>query len=255
MESRNHRITKDELALRRIVQKLSTGQLVPDLPENLRCLSTSTLGKLILFFRNQPEEYMTYQDLLVKYDGEAVSASLFTNLRRGISSAVLSANIVEDELRIYGGPNLENLKVSTPDNSRNILGGERLKRSSLMYSTLVRLKEDPSLEIETRNTGIPENRYTTVFRFAIDHDLVCLHLRDDGVRVMKAGPSLQSASYIKSDSDILLQILASMDSRSKNSVKTNGAKLSLSTVEFCVLQDFLRQSLTRKIPQSKLEDT
>lgn len=71
----------------------------------VRVPTKGLLGKLVVFFRNSPQEYLYYEDLLVKADAY-LEEYIVTTLKRAHAAGILECIPVDDTVSIKAGVNI-----------------------------------------------------------------------------------------------------------------------------------------------------
>lgn len=233
-----------EKALIKIVLGMSEDAHVPVLRDNAKVQQRSLLGKLVVFFQNNPDEHCSIEDIAVKYDTSDITPeTILVNLRRGLLARIFSGKKINGSLHIFPGPHINTLKVCE-QRPQNRHGGERIKTSTLMYDTLARLKSDPTLVLETAKLGIPNARFVPTFRFAIHEKLIEVFW-ERGVRYFKASPKLAKVDYIQSEDAPMWALLSRLTAFSANSRPSRNPKFTLTASQSTELKKYLEQTLKK----------
>ena len=231
-----------EKALTIIVHGQSLEKQVPVIRDNARVQQRSILGKLVVFFQNNPEERCTVQDISIKYaDADVTPETILVNLRRGLLSRVFAGKMLDGVLHIIPGPHIDDLTVCE-QRPHNRYGGKRIKTSSLMYDTLTRLKTDPTLVLETAKLGIPNARFVPTFRFAINEKLIDVFWVH-GVRYFKATPKLATVDYIQAEDAPMWALLSRLKAFSTNTRPAQYPKFALTASQASELETYLEKQL------------
>jgi hypothetical protein len=229
-------------ALLQIVHRIKDDGHLQVIRDNARVQQRSILGKLVLFFQENPDEHFSVDDIAVRYAASDVTPeTILVNLRRGLAARIFSGKMVNNQLHIFPGSQVNDLKICE-QRPHNRHGGDRIKTSSLMYDTLARMKSDPTLVLETAKLGIPNARFVPTFRFAIHEKLIDVFFVN-GVRYFKATPKLAVVDYIQAEDAPMWALLSRLKAFSANIRPTKNPKISLTSSQAAELEKFLESHL------------
>ena len=214
------------------------------LRDNAKIANHSILGKIVLFFKDNPDEHFTFDDIVIRFtDPDLESPTLIPNLKKGILSKLLTAKIVGPDLCFFRGPSIDHLK-SPVINNKNKRGIDRLRTDTVMYDTLARLKEDPNLSLDTSTLPVSQGRFTTVFRFAINERLIDVY-NHHGTRYCKATPKLLSTPFIQSTNSTVWTVLRRLQSYCEDNRPSRSKKFYISETQAKHLRSYLEQGLQK----------